>query len=156
MAKIIEMINEFPADDHNIAILLPFGNSGKESVEYYHNALIQRGIKCSKYYNEMKTDNIYIDKIHVTTFKSSKGLEFNTVIIPFLHKFQDFISRPSSKASEHDYYVALTRARDNLYLLSSHELDFIDTTAIEIEQLDITIPFIEINENEIPFRRKQL
>jgi len=151
ITKIIGIIDEFPADDHNIAILLPFGRNGMESVEYYHNALNQRGIKCSKYYNHMQTDDIYIDKVHITTFKSSKGLEFDTVIIPFLHKFKDFINRShSTKTSEQDYYVALTRARDNLYLLSHQELDFIDKRTVDIEKLD-TIPAIEINEDEIPF-----
>jgi len=151
ITKIIGIINEFDADDHNIAILLPFGNSGEESVEHYHNALNERHIKCSKYYNEMQTDDIYIDKVHVTTFKSSKGLEFDTVIIPFLHKFKNFISRShSTKTSEHDYYVALTRARDNLYLLSHQELNFICNTAVDIERID-TIPALKINESEIPF-----
>lgn len=137
IAKIIEIINEFRSETHNIAILLPFGNSGQESVEYYHQALHQNSILCSKYYNEMNTDNIEINNVHVTTFKSAKGLEFNTVIIPFLNKFKDFISRsPSTKVNEEDYYVAFTRAKRNLYLISHNVLKFIDNSTVDIEYLD--------------------
>lgn len=138
IAKIIEIINEFRSETHNIAILLPFGNSGQESVEHYHQALHQNSILCSKYYNEMHTDNIEINNVHVTTFKSAKGLEFNTVIIPFLNKFSNFIRRGfSTKVNEEDYYVAFTRARRNLYLISHNELDFIDNSTVDIEYLDV-------------------
>lgn len=137
IAKIIEIINEFRAETHNIAVLLPFGNSGQESVEHYHQVLHQNGILCSKYYNEMHTDDIQINNVHVTTFKSAKGLEFDTVIIPFLDKFSAFISRShSTKAHKEDYYVAFTRARRNLYLISHNELDFIDNSTVDIEYLD--------------------
>jgi len=135
--KIIEIINEFKSETHNIAILLPFGNSGQESVDYYYNSLIQRDIVCSRYYNAMHTDNIIINNIHITTFKSSKGLEFDTVIIPFLDKFNNFISRSySTLTNEEDYYVAFTRAKRNLFLISNQELNFIDRSTVEIEFLD--------------------
>lgn len=143
--KIIEIINEFKSKTHNIAILLPFGNSGQESVEYYYKSLTEKNIECSRYYNDMKTDNIIIDNIHITTFKSSKGLEFDTIIIPFLNKFNNFISRSkSTKVNKEDYYVAFTRARRNLYLITNQELNFIDKNTVEIE-------YLEENKNEIPF-----
>lgn len=156
--KIVEIINQFKSETHNIAILLPFGNSGKESVEYYHTTLLDKSINCSKYYNEMKTDNIQINNIHITTYKSAKGLEFDTVIIPFLSKLKDFISRSkSTRVSEEDYYVAFTRAKTNLYLFSSTELDFINNKICEIESLNnnhynkVSVPQIEIDNDEIPF-----
>ena len=137
ITKIIELITEFTSDTHNIAILLPFGKNGDESVENYHTLLSNKGINCSKYYNEMKTDNVEISNIHITTYKSAKGLEFDTVIIPFINKLKDFIRRSQfTRVNEEDYYVALTRAKTNLYLLSSEKLGFIDNSICEIEFLD--------------------
>ena len=155
--KIVEIIKQFKSETHNIAILLPFGNSGKESVEYYHKTLLDKNINCSKYYNEMKTDNVQIDNIHITTYKSAKGLEFDTIIIPFLSKLKDFISRSqSTRVSEEDYYVAFTRAKRNLYLFSSTKLNFIDNSICEIENLNnshYNQPFIPqiIGNYKIPF-----
>jgi DNA helicase IV len=156
--KIIELITEFSSDTHNIAILLPFGDYGDECVENYHTLLSNKGINCSKYYNKMKIDNIEISNIHITTYKSAKGLEFDTVIIPFINKLKDFIRRSQfTKVNEEDYYVAFTRAKRNLYLLSSEKLDFIDNSICEIEFLEnnyynkVSIPEIEIDDDEIPF-----
>lgn len=156
--KIIELITEFTSDTHNIAILLPFGKSGDESVENYHTLLSNKNINCSKYYNEMNIDNVEISNIHITTYKSAKGLEFDTVIIPFIHKFKDFIRRSqSTRVNEEDYYVAFTRAKKNLYLLSSEELGFIDNNICEIESLENNYynkPYsssLDIDDDEIPF-----
>jgi superfamily I DNA/RNA helicase len=156
--KIIELINEFTSDTHNIAILLPFGKSGDESVENYHTLLSNKNINCSKYYNEMHIDNVEISNIHITTYKSAKGLEFDTVIIPYIYKLKDFTKRNKvTRVNEEDYYVAFTRSKTNLYLLSSEKLDFIDNSICEIEFLEnnhynkVSVPAIEIDEDEIPF-----
>jgi DNA helicase IV len=135
--KIIELINEFTSDTHNIAILLPFGKSGNESVENYHTLLSNKNIKCSKYYNEMNINNVGIYNIHITTYKSAKGLEFDTVIIPYIYKMKDFIGRSGlTKVNQEDYYVAFTRAKTNLFLISSNELDFIPKNTLDIEYLN--------------------
>jgi superfamily I DNA/RNA helicase len=157
---IIELINAFKSETHNIAILLPFGNRGDESVENYHTLLTSKGIVCSKYYNEMRTDVTSIENIHITTFKSAKGLEFDTVIIPFFHKCKDFIARSkSTKVKEEDYYVALTRSKTNLYLISNKELDFIDNNICEIKEILNTtnntntrsLPTIDVDDDDVPF-----
>ena len=162
--KIIELIKQYESD--NIAILLPFGDDTfsnnqfvYDSVEHYYNQLISKNVKCSKYYNEMKTDNIIIEKIHVTTYKSTKGLEFDTVIIPCMENFTNYIIKGGfpNIINEEDYYVAFTRAKDNLYLFSSNELNFIDNSTCEIEILNnshynkISVSEINIDEDEIPF-----
>lgn len=157
--KIVEIINQFKSNKHNIAILLPFGDSRydfEQSVDKYHKALSDKGIYCSKYYNEMHTDNIVIENIHITTFKSAKGLEFDTVLIPQLHKFKDNIKNAYT-VNEEDYYVAFTRSKTNLYLLSSYELDFINYNICEVETLNnnhynkFYVPELDIDEDEIPF-----
>jgi len=164
--KIIELIHEFKSDTHNIAVLLPFGKdtftngqSVKDSVDNYYKVLSDKGIDCSKYFNEMQTDNITISNIHITTYKSVKGLEFDTVIIPFMNKFQNYVIKDSfpTIVNEEDYYVAFTRAKRNLYLLSSEKLDFIDNSICEIEFLKDNhynkhyISEIDTNNDEIPF-----
>lgn len=150
--KIIELINEFKSDTHSIGILLPFGKDTfsngqqvKDSVDNYYKVLSSKNIDCSRYYNEMKTDDIEISNIHITTYKSVKGLEFDTVIIPFMNKFQDYKMKDKFPeiVNEEDYYVAFTRAKTNLYLLSSEKLDLIDNSICEIEFLE--------NNDEIAF-----
>jgi len=162
--KIIEIINEFKSDRHNIAILLPFGKDTftngrfvKDSVENYYKALSKRGINCSRYFNKMETDNVIISNVHITTYKSAKGLEFDTVIMPCMDKFQSYIKKGffPRKINEEDYYVAFTRAKRNLYLLSSKKLNFIDNSICEIEfltnQHNNNIVEIDIDDDEIPF-----
>jgi DNA helicase IV len=60
--KIIEIINEFKSNTHNIAILLPFGETNdytkEQSVDKYYDELENKWISCSKYYNKMNTDDI--------------------------------------------------------------------------------------------------
>ena len=159
LEKIVELINQYKSNTHNIAILLPFGDSRydfEQSVDKYHKALSDKGIDCSKYYNEMHIDNITIENIHITTFKSAKGLEFDTVLIPQLHKFRNNIKNAYT-VNEEDYYVALTRTKTNLYLFSPYELDFINHNSCEIETLNNShynenyTSEIEIDEDEIPF-----
>lgn len=164
--KIVEIINQFTSDRHNIAILLPFGhdtfNNGTfvyDSVENYHDILAKKNINCSKYYNEMHTDNITIENIHITTYKSAKGLEFDTVIVPHMEKFSNYIQKGKFPhiINEEDYYVALTRAKRNLYLFSSEELNFINNTTCDIESLNNNhynnsyTSDIDIDEDEILF-----
>ena len=147
--KIIEIINSFKSDTHNIAILLPFGNNGEESVENYYTLLSNKNINCSKYYNKMKTNNIAISNIHITTYKSAKGLEFDTVIIPFINKFRDFIDRSNAtRVNEEDYYVAFTRTKSNLYLFSDRELNFISDNICDINKIENSAI---ISEDKIPF-----
>ena len=78
----------------------------------------------SRYYDD---DNKFpngcpdIDNVHITTFKSAKGLEFDTVIIPDFGSMDYLISR-FDVIEWKDFYVAVTRARTNLYLFSNKEI----------------------------------
>ena len=59
----------------------------KKTVDYYFRIISQAGIKCSKFPND---DNklLTIENVHITTFKSAKGLEFDTVIMPDFQYFK--------------------------------------------------------------------
>ncbi len=113
---ILEIIQRFESDTHNIAVLVPF----KKNVEYYHGELVKKGINASSYQSE-DADFEELKNIHVTTFKSSKGVEFDTVIIPNFDK-RNYILGWSHLISENDYFVALSRAKRNLFLLGQGPL----------------------------------
>jgi len=95
----------------NIGILLVH----KGDVNYYHN-IIKNELKfeCSYYYNGMEQQERNrvesdLKNILVTTFKSAKGMEFDTVIIPELHNINEEYKK--------QLFVGTTRARSNYLCL---------------------------------------
>ena len=117
---IIDVINQYRSTTHNIAVLVPL----QKHVDIYANIVRNSGITCSSF----KTDDGSlgeIDNVHVTTFKSSKGTEFDTVIIP---DFENMLSNIANLTviDENDYYVAITRAKRNLYLISASTPNFLE------------------------------
>lgn len=170
---IVRIVNSFLADDHNIAVLVPW----KKDAQYFENILKERNIEYSIYYEDDKRFPLGLEKInnvHITTFKSAKGLEFDTVIIPNfniigrtpihikreekiteeqLEYLKNTINKLSSLQKDHDVilsetrtpdglinviyrklmcswedvYVACTRARSNLYLISNFYLPQLST-----------------------------
>lgn len=80
-----------------------------------------------------KRSNILPDKedryersegINILTMHSSKGLEFDTVILPNVNEGIMPAKELTKKALEEErrlFYVALTRAKDNLYIFSTSE-----------------------------------
>ena len=114
------IIDEFSSDEHNIAILVPF----KKSVKEYDSILVDLDIEHSIFYE----DKIAFPKgcpplgnVHVTTYKSAKGLEFDTVIIPDFGSM-DHLCNLFATVKWNDFYVAVTRARSNLYLFSNYDI----------------------------------
>lgn len=117
---IIDIINQFKSATHNIAILVAL----QDDVDIYSNLIRNAGIQ----YSSFKSDDGSlgeINNVHITTFKSSKGTEFDTVIIP---DFQNMVNNIANLRviDENDYYVAITRAKRNLYLVSSTTPNFLE------------------------------
>ena len=115
-----EIIEAFRSDTHNIAILLPF----KTTVEQFHNILSDMGITHSRYYEDQtKFPNGCppIDNVHITTYKSAKGLEFDTVLVPDFGSM-NYLCNKFEVLDWNDFFVAVTRARTNLYLFSNYNL----------------------------------
>ena len=80
---IISIVKQFgTAATNNIAILAPW----KKDVKYFDELLKNNGVSDYSVYYEDKIDfpngADEIKNIHITTFKSAKGLEFDVVIIP--------------------------------------------------------------------------
>ncbi len=117
---ICQIINAFRSSTHNIAILVPW----KSDVQTFERVLIDHGAKdFSLYYednNRFPSGCEPIMNVHITTFKSAKGLEFDTVIIPNFHKYNEILGRFNIEWN--DYYVGCTRARSNLYLISNDDM----------------------------------
>lgn len=97
----------------NVAVLCPLGpyrehpryHSG-ESVDEVHALVSGMGITASKYHNEEDVPP-QLERYVVTTFKSAKGMEFNTVIVPRINFFTNIPP---------EWYVACTRARGQLFV----------------------------------------
>lgn len=120
-ASIVEIINSFRSDIHNIAILVPF----KNDAQCFETVLKENNIEDFSIYYEDREGRFpdgceEIKNVHVTTFKSAKGLEFDTVIVPNFHKCKEIYGRFNIEWK--DYYVGVTRARSNLYLISNYDM----------------------------------
>ena len=109
---ILDIIAEFQSGTHNIGILLPL----QKHVDSMYNFLQEQKVNCTKYFHDGEELGI-IENVHVTTFKSAKGIEFDTVILPDFGSWKRNIDN-LRVVEENDYYVAFTRAKRNLYLIS--------------------------------------
>lgn len=129
-AEIMDIINDFQGDTHNIGILV----TSQKSVNFYYELIkaeMEEDIEISKYQSEMDHFES-LSGIHITTFKSSKGTEFDTVIIPNFDRY-DWMLTNTSTITDKDYYVAFTRAKTNLFLICKTNPELGDTSTYELE-----------------------
>lgn len=111
---IIEIVRALSNPTHNIGILVPW----QRHVDMFSAILKEKNIahtsyKCEDYNGVGCTD---LSNLHIATFKSAKGLEFDTVIIPNFHNID---SCGNFNLEWQDFYVACTRAKNNLYIISA-------------------------------------
>lgn len=120
---VLQLVKSFHNEGTNIGILVPFQSSYHQTATaiYYYNLLNNTGYDCSIYTNSMGGCT-ELKNIHITTFKSSKGMEFDVVIIPDFHLY----SQRFNVVSWHDYYVGLTRTKSNLFLLSRNDIQHLE------------------------------
>ncbi len=114
---ILDIIKDFNDGETNIAILLFFENQFDNISAF----LKSKNIEFS-WFNNKRGEFSNIENIHVTTFKSSKGLEFDVVIIPEFDGYKRLINNPNYNVNAEDYYVAFTRARRNLFLIANNDV----------------------------------
>lgn len=128
IADIAKIVKYFHSPTHNIAILVPY--TGQIDKYYYGlKEILPDNIGVSRYYNTLK-DIEGMDDVHITTYKSSKGTEFDTVIIP---EFDYACARNNILSSE--FYVAFTRAKLNLFLLCNGDFPpCFDVNTVLIEE----------------------
>lgn len=128
---IMSIINDFSGDTHNIGILVP---SQKQVNSYFEKIKGKLDdIECTKFQGEMEQFE-GLSGIHITTYKSSKGTEFDTVIMPNFDSFDFMIKDPLIPVTENDYYVAFTRAKTNLFLICKKNPNKGNANTFEIEK----------------------
>lgn len=121
---ILDIIKQFAIyEGINIAILVPFANinpiAGQTgTVQYYYDLLTNNNIECS-YFKWDFCGEIEIKNIHITTFKSAKGLEFDVVILPEFH----LLNTKFNIVDWRDWYVGITRTKSNLFMISNPAFD---------------------------------
>ncbi|MBN1969257.1 MAG: ATP-binding domain-containing protein [Candidatus Delongbacteria bacterium] len=115
---IIDIIGQFHSDEAlNIGVLVPF----KRNVDDFYTLIKSTYSDCTFYYeNQEKFPKGCqgINNLHVTTFKSSKGLEFDVVILPNFHCY----NATFNVVDWRDFYVGVTRTKRNLFLISNSDL----------------------------------
>lgn len=128
---VVRLVNQFAENETiNIGILVPFEKPNAHAGEtatakYYFDLLNNNGIDCSMYTNGMGGCT-EIKNIHITPFKSSKGLEFDVVIIPDFNLMNvDF-----NVVDWRDFYVGVTRTKSNLFLISRSDFPNLDSKGI--------------------------
>lgn len=141
-----EIIQEFQSDTHNIAILLPIKS---EVRDWYNN--LNSEFTCSCFTGDDETITT-IENIHITTFKSAKGLEFDTVIIPNFDRFKRNIQN-LHVVNEKDYYVVFTRARRNLILIDNASINNCDLpflkNQISRSIVDVNLDYVTATGNRV-------
>lgn len=116
----------------NIGILLHFRNEFLALQTH----LEKNGYSCAQdapeassysyYYNDMDADDELVVKQRlcspfITTFESCKGLEFDIVIMPFFENSDPAMRKLNKEgrayATQNHYYVAVTRAKNEIFIL---------------------------------------
>jgi len=134
----------------NVGVLCPMGpvpnnkNNSAGSVDQIYGLISSMGFRASRYHYKTGIPN-ELERIIVTTFKSAKGLEFDTVIIPCINYW---------KAIPEEWYVASTRARGRLFIYrdltdpQSDPISSFDGESYDAESADIN--FIP-GDDDLPF-----
>ena len=103
---------------HNIAILSPFQSNVNDLYDGLKDEFNEASIHSS---NHGRCE--YISNIHFTTFKSAKGLEFDTVIVTGLELINSL--EKWRVLDWEDFYVAITRSKGKLFILGSSPISSI-------------------------------
>lgn len=130
LERIMSIINDFAGDTHNIGVLVPSQNEVNTYYEKINSELAGR-FECSKFQGEMGEFE-GLSGIHITTYKSSKGVEFDTVIMPNFDRF-DWLIANRPHITKNDYYVAFTRTKTNLFLICKNNPNKGNANTFEIE-----------------------
>ncbi|MBK8674538.1 MAG: hypothetical protein IPN93_16610 [Bacteroidetes bacterium] len=131
LEKIISIIEDFAKDTENVGILVPSQKMVNTYYERIKNGL-DGNLECTKYQGDME-EFTGLSGIHITTYKSAKGTEFDTVIMPKFDSFDWFIAN-TENTTENDYYVAFTRTKTNLFLICKNNPNKGNANTFDIER----------------------
>jgi superfamily I DNA/RNA helicase len=160
-----EIIERNP--NSNIGVLVHFKNKVREIKEYLEG----QGYSCqvnanpeksfSYYYSGMSNfdEAVMMKKLKtpfITTFDSCKGLEFDIVIIPFFEQSNWAMTTNNSDgrpfATRNHYYVAVTRAKNDIYILCDNRPNVLNFFNVENNRAiqNISQPILN-NDDDLPF-----
>jgi len=145
-STIKSIIEQFNADQHNIGVLTPLANSpwaGGDilTARYYYN-LLNNDFDCSFFdYQQERLSSM--KNIHITPFKSAKGLEFDTVIIPCFNYYRNEFNVINWR----DFFVGVTRAKSNLFLFVENDIPSLSN----VVERQILAQQTQTNNNDLPF-----
>lgn len=128
---VIQLIKDFAVNETtNIGVLVPFENpnniaSETSTAKYYFNLISAAGYDCSIYTNTMGGAT-ELKNIHITPFKSAKGLEFDVVILPDFNLY----NVQFRVIDWRDFYVGVTRTKSNLFLISRVDLPLLPSDGV--------------------------
>lgn len=102
-----------------------------DHIIYISKYLAQKGVSHTHFHSKMnstekKQQLEHMKNVVVCTNKSAKGLEFQTVVLPYIELMKT--GDPFRKS----YYVACTRAERNLFLMTSN----LETPTTLLAQID--------------------
>lgn len=105
-------------------------NKGIEHTYYYNIFFASKELR-EEHENENPQYTEFLSNLHITTFHSAKGLEFDTVIIPDFESYERYFidfKKMKKEGKENNLKalnVALTRGKLNLYLVANKEISFL-------------------------------
>ena len=110
--------------DGNIGVLVP---SEKKVREMYDGVASVLSGDTSMYISSDSRGSLdNMGRVHVCTYKSSKGLEWDVVILPYFGNRDWLMS--NTRVELNDHYVAMTRAKNQLIIISG---DFDDKSKLD-------------------------
>lgn len=116
------------AQGENVAVLCEYGpasdrskKADNKSVDEIHELVTNIGFSATKYHSESKEPES-LEQIIITTYKSAKGMEFDTVVIPHIN-----CSSPDRLREQ--WYVACTRSVTRLIIYHNLAAPFYDPIA---------------------------
>ena len=112
IAKLIENRGE-----NTVGVLLP----NNEAVKYFYDCLVDRDVgkieyKYNSEHNWENSINFFNTDTKVMTYWSSKGIQFDSVVLPLLNNtYSDRIGFSNKVEEARAFYVAMTRTKKSLY-----------------------------------------
>ena len=161
-SKAFEILQSIlPKTNGNIGVLAPNVDAVMELYTALKNLLPQ---DTTYYTSSTGLDNLsHMGRLHICTYKSSKGLEWDTIILPYFGNRQNLI-QGDGPVGLNDHYVAMTRAKNLLILISTkyEDLNLLNASNnqthtrfnnpnIQINQEVISTPYAPIVDDDLPF-----
>lgn len=135
--KIIQFANQVLRDANKPEWTPTMNRYGKPDFGSLNTYLSRNGIKMQYVGNGYGNFSENDHRIVLMTFHSAKGLDFDNVFIPYANS--SMYLNPDETLAKTLFMVAMTRARENLYITYyGYPSDYLDTFKSNCSHIDIT------------------